>query len=99
MASPVLKTIRRDTTEWFRSTNNAATSGEVKMLATIPFSGFYESVHMGALEREGEDFPGADWRKSQKLATPRGPAVSPSTVRWSAIGARSTIGTATRSGR
>lgn len=33
------------------------------MLATIPFSGFYESVHMGALEREGEDFPGADWRK------------------------------------
>lgn len=40
-----------------------ATSGEVKMLATIPFSGFYESVHMGALEREGEDFPCADWRE------------------------------------
>ena len=33
------------------------------MLATIPFSGFYESVHMDALEREGEEFPGADWRK------------------------------------
>ena len=33
------------------------------MLATVPFSGFYESVHMDALEREGEDFPGADWRK------------------------------------
>ena len=33
------------------------------MLATIPFSGFYESVHMDALEREGEYYPGADWRK------------------------------------
>ena len=33
------------------------------MLATIPFHGFYESVHMDALEREGENYPGADWRK------------------------------------
>lgn len=33
------------------------------MLATIPFSGFYESVHLDALEREGENYPGADWRK------------------------------------
>ena len=33
------------------------------MLATLLFSGFYESVHMDALEREGEEFPGADWRK------------------------------------
>ena len=33
------------------------------MLATLPFSGFYESVHMDALEREGEEFPNADWRK------------------------------------
>ena len=33
------------------------------MLATIPFSGFYESVHMDALEREGENYPGADWRR------------------------------------
>lgn len=33
------------------------------MLATLPFSGFHESVHADALEREGEEFPGADWRK------------------------------------
>ena len=33
------------------------------MLATLPFSGFYESVHMDALEREGEEFPNADWGK------------------------------------
>ena len=33
------------------------------MLATIPFSGFYESVHMDALEREGEEVPNADWRR------------------------------------